>query len=314
MIKLKKPKFWDYKKPNFLCYFLLPLTSFVIINNFFLNLKKKNDIRTNLKKICIGNIYVGGTAKTPLTIKIYEIFNSLNFKTATIKKFYKNHADEQKILSEKTRLYCEKSRNLAINNAMKDNVDVAIFDDGLQDRSVNYDLKFVCFNNKKWIGNGLLIPAGPLREKIESISKYDAIFLNGNENDNTDLKLLIKEYNKDIKIFESYYKPTNINDFDAKKKYIIFSGIGNPDSFKEILIKNKINIIKEFIFPDHYNYSQKDIDNIILQAKNLNAKILTTEKDFVKVGLLKNNDIDFLKIELHIKEEEKLIDYLKMRI
>jgi tetraacyldisaccharide 4'-kinase len=314
MIKLKKPKFWDYKKPNFLSYFLLPLTFFLIINNFFLNLRRINNVGLNLKKICIGNIYIGGTGKTPLTIKIYQILNDLNFQTATIKKFYKDHADEQKMLSENTKLYCDKDRKVAINNAIKDNIDIAIFDDGLQDRSINYDLKFVCFNNKKWIGNGLLIPAGPLREKIESISRYDAVFLNGNENNNTDLKLLIKKYNKNIKIFESYYKPTNINKFDTEEKYIIFSGIGNPESFKETLIENRIDIIKEIIFPDHYNYVQKDIDHIRLQAKNLNAKILTTEKDFVKVSSMESDNIDFLKIELIIKEEKKFVEYLKMCI
>ena len=142
----------------------------------------------------------------------------------------------------------------------------------------------------------------------------NAVFLNGNENNNTDLKLFIKRYNKNIKIFETYYKPTNINKFDTGEKYIIFSGIGNPESFRETLIKNRIDIIKEIIFPDHYDYNQKDIDHIRLQAKNLNAKILTTEKDFMKVSLMENDNIDFLKIELTIKEEEKFVEYLKMHI
>ena len=189
-MKLKKPKFWDDKKPGFLSYFLLPLTFPIIINNFFLRMKK-NNFKPKIKKICIGNIYIGGTAKTPLTIKIYKILKSLKYKTATIKKYYKDQVDEQLILSSKTILYCEKNRNLALNQAIKDNIDIVIFDDGLQDRSVSYDLKFVCFNNIQWIGNGFLIPAGPLREKIESISKYDAIFLNGNERDNSDIKPLI---------------------------------------------------------------------------------------------------------------------------
>jgi len=85
-MKLKKPKFWDYQSPNFLSYILLPLTFPVIINNFLLNLKKNIKENHKPKKICIGNIYVGGTAKTPLTIKIYQILNNLNIKTATIKK------------------------------------------------------------------------------------------------------------------------------------------------------------------------------------------------------------------------------------
>ena len=312
-MKLKKPKFWDNKKPNFLSYLLLPLTFPIIINNFFLKVRKSQP-KHKIKKICVGNIYVGGTAKTPLTIKIYTILKNLKYKTATIKKFYKDQIDEQKILSSKTILYCAKNRNQALNQAIKDDIDIVIFDDGLQDGSVNYDLKFVCFNNIKWVGNGLLIPAGPLREKIESISKYDAIFLNGNEKDNLNIKSLITKYNKDIPIFESTYHPVNINQFNTNTKYLIFSGIGSPESFKETLINSGLKVIKEIIFPDHYQYTTDDINNIKLHAKKLNAQIITTEKDYTKINSNKDSDIKFLKIELAIKDEQKLIEYLKLYI
>ena len=310
---LKKPDFWDYKQPNFLSYMLLPLTLPIIINNFFISLKK-NSNNQNIKKIGIGNIYIGGTAKTPLSIKINQILKNLNLKTGIIKKFYKNQVDEQKLLSNKAQLYCFDKRKVALDKAIKDNLEIVIFDDGLQDSSINYDLSFVCFNSAKWIGNGFLIPAGPLREKIESISKYDAIFLNGNEEDTSDLKLLIKKYNKNIRIFETYYKPININKFNDKNEYVIFSGIGNPESFKKTLTKNNFNIIKEIKFPDHYRYTQKDIDKIKLQAINLNAKILTTEKDFVKLNDNAADGIEFLEIELVIKEENELINFIKSNI
>ena len=102
-----KPKFWDFKKPNYLSYLLLPFTIPIVLNNYFLSFKKKKNNR-NIKTICLGNIYVGGTAKTPLTIKLNQILQKLNFKTATIKKFYRNQSDEQKLLSVKSNLYCKK--------------------------------------------------------------------------------------------------------------------------------------------------------------------------------------------------------------
>ena len=125
---------------------------------------------------------------------------------------------------------------------------------------------------------------------------------------------MIKKYNKNIKIFETYYKPININKFNDKNKYVIFSGIGNPESFKKTLTKNNFNIIKEIKFPDHYRYTQKDIDKIKLQAINLNAKILTTEKDFVKLNDNAADGIEFLEIELVIKEENELINFIKSNI
>ncbi len=309
-MKLKKPNFWDYKKPNFLSYLLLPFSLPILINNFFLNFYKNKNKNKNIKCICIGNIYLGGTGKTPLTIKINYLLKRLNYKTATIKKFYKNQIDEQKLLSNKTKLYCSKKRSEALSRAIHDNIDVVVFDDGLQDRSMNYDLSFVCFNSNKWIGNGFLIPAGPLREKLKSISRYDAVFLNGNDEDISDLKELIINYNKNIKIFETSYLPININKLNKLEKYLIFSGIGNPDSFAKMLLKNNLNVVKEIIFPDHYQYTSNDITKIKLQAKKLDSKILTTEKDFVKLNDKDSNGIDFVEVIIDIKEEDELIKFI----
>ena len=311
-MKLKKPKFWDNKKPSLLSYFLLPLTLPIIINNFFL--KKKIKSVQNIKKVCVGNIYVGGTAKTPLTIKLSQILQELNFKTATVKKFYKDQLDEQILLNGKSKLYCKKNRIDALNDAVEDGIDVAIFDDGLQDAHLNYDLSFLCFNNITWIGNGFLMPSGPLREKLKSILKYDAIFLSGNEEDNSDIKSSIQKISKNIKIFETYYKPINLHKLNIEHKYIIFSGIGNPNSFKKTLLKYKFKIIKEMNFPDHYQYTIEDIEKINSIATDLNAKIITTEKDFVKIPLENSKNINFLEIDLVIKNQDQLISFIKSKI
>jgi tetraacyldisaccharide 4'-kinase len=310
---MKKPNFWDYKKPNILSYFLLIFTIPIIINNYLINKhrKQKTNETKHIKTICVGNIYIGGTAKTPLSIKISQILNNINLKTAIIKKFYSSQIDEQKLIANSNKLYCEKNRIESLKNAQKDMFDVAIFDDGLQDKTLNYDLKFVCFNTVKWIGNGLLIPAGPLREKLKSIKNFDAVFLNGNEENVSSLKFIIKKINKNIRIFETYYKPLNIHSFNNKDKFLIFSGIGNPENFKETLTKNNLNVIYEIKFPDHYQYTEKDIENIKQKAKKLQAKILTTEKDFLKIKDETSNDINYLKIDLVIKSEDKLINLIK---
>ena len=312
-MRISKPKFWDYKKPNYISYLLLPFTLPIILNNYFLSFKK-NKKYENIKTICLGNIYIGGTAKTPLTIKLSQILQKLNFKTGTIKKFYEDQIDEQRLLSNKSNLYCRKSRVMALNDALEDNIDVAIFDDGLQDSFLNYDLSFVCFNNITWIGNGFLIPSGPLREKFKSISKYDAIFLNGNEEDNSYIKDSIRKINKDIKIFETYYKPTNIYNFNIKDNYLIFSGIGDPDTFKNTLLKYKFKIVKEIKFPDHYQYKKQDLEKIKLIAISLNAKIITTEKDYVKIPQQSLDKINFLEIDLVIKNQDELVSFIKSKI
>ena len=227
---LKKPKFWDYSKKNLLAYILLPLTLPIIINNFFLNLKK-NEKNKKLKLICIGNIYIGGTGKTPMVINLFKILKKFDLNVSIGKKFYKSHIDEIEFLKKESNLIVDKSRKKIIQKAEKNKVDYLIFDDGLQDKTVSYDIQFVCFDSKSWIGNGLLIPSGPLREKLNSLKKYDAVFLKNLNNDIDDKINLIRSYNPNIRVFCTDYKLINLKNFDVSKNYLIFSGIGSPESF-----------------------------------------------------------------------------------
>ena len=312
-MNVKKPLFWNFKKPNFYSYLLLPFTVLIIINNFLIKICKKTKF-SKIKSICIGNIYLGGTGKTPLTIKMYQIIKMMGLNVVTAKKFYSNQFDEQILLKEKTRTIISDSRLNAINQALNKSKEVIIFDDGLQDKDIDYDLKIVCFKNKNWIGNGQLIPSGPLREKIESLKKYDVVFLNGrNENSKSIIEIIHKK-NSNIKIFNSYYEINNFDELDINSNYLIFSGIGDPSSFKEILLEKKINIIKEIIFPDHYNYKKNDLRYIVDEAHRLKAKILTTEKDFAKLSNDDNKKINFLKIELKIVEEQNFMKFLNDKL
>ena len=84
-MEIKKPKFWDFTEPNIYSYLLLPLTIIIKINNFLLGLKKKFK-NNNIKSICVGNIYIGGTGKTPSAIKIYKILEKNGIKVVFGKK------------------------------------------------------------------------------------------------------------------------------------------------------------------------------------------------------------------------------------
>ena len=180
-MNFKKPYFWDFPKQSIISYLLLPFSLLILIRNIFFDLIKKKK-SSMIKSICVGNIYIGGTGKTPLTIKLYEILKRLNYNVATVKKNYRSQLDEQLLLNHKTSLIISKSRKKAIEEGIKKKYEILIFDDGLQDISLDYDLKFVCFKSKNWIGNGQYIPAGPMREKISSLKKFHAVFLNGDDN------------------------------------------------------------------------------------------------------------------------------------
>jgi tetraacyldisaccharide 4'-kinase len=305
-MKFKKPKFWDYKKPSLNSYLLLPISILIKSINLlkvFIPKKKIKQIRT----ICVGNIYLGGTGKTSLSLKINEILNEKKIKTCFIKKFYSSQIDEQNLLEINGKLFSDKKRINSLKQASTEGFKVAIFDDGLQDFSINYDFNIVCFNNLNWIGNGLTIPSGPLRESIENIKKYKNVFLNGNDEDLDEIKRYINKIDPNINIYQGKYIPKNLDEFNLNDKFLVFSGIGNHRTFISMLKTNNFNIVKDIEYPDHYQYSIQELDNFISISKNLDCKIITTEKDFMRIRESNYDKIKYIKVDLKILNEKKFL-------
>jgi len=299
-MKLIKPKFWKTK--NFISLILYPLSAVT----FLINSIKKFSIRKTfeIKTICIGNIFIGGTGKTSLAIEINELLRK-KFRTVFIKKDYKNQIDEINLLNNKGKIISSSNREEALLAASKKKYQVAILDDGLQQKNINYNLRIACFNSEYGLGNEFTLPAGPLRENLSVIKNYDLIFLNGEKN-NKKILSKFKSINKDLKIFEGKYKPLNLKKFNLKKKYLMFCGIGNPHEFEQTLIKYKFNVSKKIIFPDHHKFSNIDLKKLNYNASRGNLTLITTEKDFFRLNKAQRKNIKFLKIKLEIKNREKL--------
>jgi len=307
-MKVYKPLFWN--EINLISILLYPFS----LITFFINIIKKIPHKKNfkIKSICVGNIYIGGTGKTPLSIKINNILKK-KYKTVFIKKKYSNQTDEQNILNSYGNLICTTYRDTALKIGQKKKYNVAILDDGLQEKKIHYDISVVCFNSSDGIGNGMLIPAGPLREAISEIKNYDIVFLNG-EKSNKKLKKYLKKINNKLKIFEGKYVPTNLASFNLKNNFLFFCGLGNPSEFERTLKKYKFKIKEKLIYPDHYNFTQSDIFNLKKLAKKRKLNIITTEKDYLRLNKRNRNNINFLKIDLNIKNLKNFSKFLFERL
>jgi len=303
-----KPKFWNKDKFSIIALILTPFSCLywlLFIIKKKLNKKKKFPI----KVMCVGNIYLGGTGKTPFAIELLSILKSLGKKPCFVIKNHNLTEDENKLLSKFGSVFTSSNRRDSVELAHKNGFDVAIMDDGFQDFSLEKNFSFLCFDEKLWIGNGLLIPAGPLRESLKSgIKRANCILIKGKKNIPIENK--IRELNKTIDIFYFEYKPVDIKNY-LGKSIISFAGIGNPDGFFELLKKNNINALNSFSFPDHYNYSDREIRKLINKAKENNAILLTTEKDFFRIKKEFRDKIDVLKIQLIIEKKNELIDKIK---
>ena len=304
-MKFYKPKFWDKKNFNLISLLLLPLSLIIIVKNYYENSKiKKNyyDLRT----ICVGNIYIGGTGKTPLVNNLANHFKK-RFRTIIIKKNYTSHQDEKKLLELNHKVIFEKTRELSLLKAEQEKAKIVIFDDGLQEKTINYDLKIVCFNSLKLDGNGFVIPAGPLRERLNSIKNCDVALINGNINKETKNFInKIKNINPNIKVFSGKYVPKNYLKL-KKKKFMAFSGIGNPHTFSDTLKDMKIKFIK-------HDYKDSDLQKLKQLAKQNGCELLTTEKDYFRIKKSYRKKINFLKVELSIEHEKKFFKYLSGKL
>ncbi len=302
-----KPNFWDKNTISFFSTLLLPIA---LLIKFFVFCKKNLTKAENhpIPIICIGNIYLGGTGKTPLCIEIFSILKNLNMNPAFIRKKNKMYEDEAKLQESKGLIFQNKKRNEAIREAIRNNANVAILDDGFQDLSVKKNLSIICFNEKKWIGNGLTIPSGPLRENLFALKRANFVFINGKKNLKIENK--INQINKKIKIFYIKYMPKNISKF-KNKKITAFAGIGNPENFFETLEDENINIVDKIKFPDHYKYTEKDLNNLIEISKKNNTILLTTEKDHFRINEKFGQSIQFLEISVEIQNRDSFIDEIK---
>ena len=303
-MNIKKPRFWR-KKNNFLSLLLFPIAILIQLLNIIKN-KFSSNQSFNIPVICVGNIFVGGTGKTPLTIMITKELIKSGKKPVIIRKFYSDHLDEHRLIKNNVScLFLNKKRNAAIKDAEKAKYNVAILDDGFQDHSIKKNLNILCFNSNQLIGNGMTIPSGPLREDINSVKRAQIILINGHT-DNEFEKKILKISNK-IKIFYSRYIPKEIKKFKDKKLFA-FAGIGNPENFFDLLIKNNLNIQKKIAFPDHYKFKKSEIQKMIDESKNNNLKLVTTEKDYLRIKDYGFKDVEIVKVELEIIEKKLFLN------
>ena len=303
MIKIYKPKFWD-KKIGLFSILLIPIAlAYIII--IFLKKKITKEKKFKTPIICIGNIYIGGTGKTPTSIYFGNEIFRLGKNPFIVRRYHQGHIDEYNLIRKKFKnLIVSKDRINGLREAEKSNSDVIILDDGFQDYRIKKDLNILCFNSNQLIGNGLVLPSGPLRENLSALKNAHIILINGNKDLNFEKKIL--NINSKLDIYYSSYVPINLDQFKNNKLFAI-AGIGNPQNFFQLLEENNLNIHKKLIFPDHYRFSEKEIQNIIYEAGNENCQIITTEKDYFKINTFKIEKINYLKVSLEIKEKEKIL-------
>ena len=327
LFKLGYPNFW--KKNNnliekIIIIILLPF-SFLYFLISKIDRKIKKTRKVGIPVICVGNINTGGSGKTPLVIYLTNLLKKKKINTHIVsrgylgklhgpikvdikKHTYKDVGDESLLLAKETTTWVSKNKFEGALMATLHGADVIILDDGLQNYSLHQDLKIIVVDGGFGFGNEFILPAGPLRETISSGIKKSDILIIFNKDENS----IEKKIKNKITIIHGSSKIKEFTNL-KNKKIIGFSGIGNSKKFYTTLKEEKLNILKFFSFPDHYSYNKKKIASLINYAKKYNAILVSTLKDKQRIDFSQRRKIFFLDLEIGIREEENLINFLKKK-
>lgn len=311
------PKFWN--DINMRSAALAPLSAVYCGLCLLRVLANRNPYKSRIPLVCVGNLVAGGGGKTPLCVSLAKFLKSRNKTFCFLSKGYggklrgvvkideknsfpKLTGDEPLILFAHGDTFVSKNRVDGLKY-INDNFqyDYIIMDDGLQNPTFVKDRVVLATDGDFGFGNGLLMPAGPLRDRIKNIrGKIDLAIVTGNPSEKT--KNIFKKYGVEFSKAEIVARAEK-NDLNCE--YVAFCGIGRPEKFRKTLANGDFKIKKFIAFGDHHFYTKNEIKNL----QNYGLKLITTEKDWVRLGAEDKKNIDFLAIDVTVGDDllEKIL-------
>ncbi len=325
-MKLKTPSFWYGDKAKALEYALMPLSAMYRLA-YEIHQSVSQAEKFDVPILCIGNINAGGTGKTPSalalmdTIRKFSIAQNPFFMSRGYgggeygplfvdpeKHTAWNTGDEPIILAGAAPTIVSGNRAQGILFAMHRRADMILMDDGLQNPHIKKDIKFVVINGDMGFGNGKMLPAGPLREPLKrGLKKADAFILIGEDKRN--VRALLPA---DKPLFTATLHPRD--HVHVNRRYVAFAGIGYPEKFYNFLRAHNAEIVETVDFPDHYPYTEEDIQTLNFKAINHAAELITTEKDFIRLPKAPGFHPHVLRIVMEWDDENAVADFLQSKL
>ncbi|MBR5598864.1 MAG: tetraacyldisaccharide 4'-kinase [Alphaproteobacteria bacterium] len=299
---MRTPSFW--KTNNLTTTLLAPFSQiYGYITQY--RIKNTTPYQSSTYVICVGNITAGGVGKTPISIALAKKYKQEGKKVFFLTRGYKGKlknilvdlnkhtpaqtGDEARLLAQTAPTIISPNRKDGAKLAEKLGAEIIIMDDGFQNPSLKKDESILVFDGSYGIGNGKIIPSGPLRETLETgLKRATSVIIMGE--DKTNLKSQIT-----IPCYQGTIIP-DVLELD-NKNVLAFAGIGHPQKFYETLQKLGYNLIKTKDFEDHHTYTTDELNDLKKYAEENNAYLITTEKDYVKIPKEYHKDIYCLKIK-----------------
>jgi tetraacyldisaccharide 4'-kinase len=320
---MKAPSFWNRR--SILTVLLYPVSRVYqkIVQS---RLRKKPRYESRLPVICIGNAVMGGSGKTPVVHAVVELLKEMGKMPAILLRGYGGSAGtplwaekdspvtlvgDEALLHARYAPTLVSADRIAGARLIEKNVDVdcMVMDDGLQNPSLRKTASFLVVDGENPYGNGLVFPAGPLRETIDdAVRRVQAMIILG-----SDTTHLATRYGFGCPVFQAQLQAVNGGDF-AGKPVIAFAGIGRPEKFFSTLRAADAVMAETCTFPDHHVFTSKDIRTLIDKAGSIGGLLVTTRKDWVRLPVDIQSRVQVLDVALVWQDRAAVKNFLECLI
>ncbi len=292
---MKTPRFWD-KTDSIWTKMLRPFGKMYAFGTAY-RIRRSKPYQAPVPVICVGNLSVGGTGKTPVCLALADLLESKGRPFFFLSHGYKSRikgvlidpnqhdafevGDEALLLALRAPTVVDNQRARGAQIAVKNGAKCIVMDDGFQNPSLIKTISFVVVDGKKGFGNECVMPAGPLREPVmKGLERADAVIIAGD--DEWGIRFYLQRSKSDLPILTGCFMPDEraINALKGQK-VLAFAGIGMPEKFFNLLRQSGVSVADTVSFPDHYFYTRYDVEGLMKKAGGM--PIVTTAKDAVKI-------------------------------
>jgi len=305
------PPFW-WEKPDWRAYALYPLSrlyGFVATRRMINARREKLDVPV----LCVGNFTVGGTGKTPVAIALAKQAKKMHLTPGFLSRGYggsigephivdRKHdsarqvGDEPLLLSDHAITATTPNRIAGAKLLMQRGCNLLIMDDGFQSAQIHMDYALVVVDGRYGIGNGHVLPGGPLRANLIDQVRFATGIVRMGE-DKAGEGVVRQAARAGRPIFEAWMR-ARAGDKLAGRRFLAFAGIGHPDKFFDTVAKAGGEIVMSRSFPDHHFYSNDELRELAHTAEVAELELITTAKDLARLrnGIAPADLVDKLNV------------------